>query len=176
MASKQRGIETLSDVVRTCILLFGFLGLIAGFFALNRPESQVPDPVEYESVVDTIQDDYPYDVLAPESTPDTWRATSIDHETRPGGNRWRLGFLIDGDEFVGLEQSDGEIEAYLRERLAGFDEDGASRIDGESWQRWQERDRRPDRALVRRSDDGVATIVRGTASYEALEEFVGWLE
>ncbi|WP_165368332.1 DUF4245 domain-containing protein [Phytoactinopolyspora endophytica] len=175
MASSTRGRETTRDVVLTVVILFGLLALVGGFFALNRPEAETPDPVEYESVADLVRREYPYDVLVPRSVPDSWRATSVDHSQQAGGHEWRVGFLVDEEQFVGLEQSDGEIEAYQRDRLRDFSEDGESRIDGDTWQRLVEDDRNPDRALVQ-VDGGVVTIVRGTTSYQVLEEFVSWLE
>jgi len=80
-------------------------------------------------------------------------------------------FLIDGEQFIGLEQTDGEIESYRDDRLAGFEPDGESSVDGASWERLVEDDDAPDRALVR-VDGGAVTIVRGTLPYEDLEEFV----
>lgn len=175
MATKTRGSETAGDVVRTCLVFFGLLALVAGFFAINRPGPQLPDPVDYEGVVDTLRRDYPYRVMAPADVPDEWRATSVDHRQDALGHRWRLGFLIGEESFVQLEQSDGEIQSYTRDRLADFDEDGTTRLDGETWQRWIERDRQPDRALVHVAD-GVVTIVRGTTPYETLADFVTRME
>lgn len=175
MAGKARGTETTGDMVRTVFILIGALAVVAGIFAFNRPDARLPDPVDYESVLEIVQDEYPYDVLAPSSLPDNWRATSVYHQQDGAGHRWRVGFLIDDDHFVGLEQSDGEIVSYQTDRLGGFTEDGARTIDGVAWQRWVEQDERPDRALLR-VDDGVLTIVRGTQSYDALAEFISWLE
>ncbi|NED99826.1 DUF4245 domain-containing protein [Phytoactinopolyspora halotolerans] len=175
MASSTRGRETTGDVVRTVTIMFGLLALVVGFFAMNRPEARTPEPVDYARVVELVRREYPYDVLSPASLPENWRATSVDHAQQAGGNRWRVGFLIDDEHFVGLEQADGEIEAYQRDRLRDFSDDGESRIGGQSWSRLVEQGDNADRALVR-VDDGVVTIVRGTPSYETLEEFVSWLE
>ena len=73
-----------------------------------------------------------------------------------------------------MEQSDGEIEAFRQDRLSDFEDDGIADIDGDTWQRMVETDRSPDRALVL-VDDGVLTIVRGTESYDALEDFASSL-
>ncbi|NED95287.1 DUF4245 domain-containing protein [Phytoactinopolyspora alkaliphila] len=175
MAGRTRGNETTGDVIRTLVIFLGLLALVGGFFAMNRPGPSLPDEVDYESVVDVVREQYPYPVVAPVAVPDAWRATSVDHGQELGGHRWRVGFLVDGEQFVGLEQMDGEIQAYLLDRLRDFDEDGTSRIGGDTWERRLERDRSPDRALVR-VESGVVTIVRGTTGYDTLEEFVTWLE
>jgi hypothetical protein len=175
MAGKARGSESTGDMVRTVFLLLGGLALVAGLFALNRPDPRLPDPVDYEGVLANVQDQYPYHVEAPSELPEGWRATSVHHGQERGGHQWRIGFLIDGESFVGLEQSDGETVSYLQDRLQDFDDDGVSRIAGEEWERMVERGGNGDRALVRTAD-GVVTIVRGTETYDVLEEFVTWLE
>ncbi len=161
--------------MRSMAALAGVLALVALVFnLLNDQEPRLPEPVEYRDALAMARADYGYDVLAPEPVPDNWRATSIDVSQDGGGDRWRLGFLIDDDKHIGIEQSDGEIQSYRDDRLADFDPDGESTVGGATWERLVERDDAPDRALVRESG-GVITIVRGTVGYEQLEEFVSLL-
>ncbi len=160
-------------MVRAMAVLVGLLALVAGFFAINRPERSLPDPVDYEGVLAVVREQYPYHVEAPESVPSEWRATSVHHTLDTAGHQWRIGFLIDGEQFVGLEQADGEVAAYVRDRLGDFEEDGNVDVAGERWERLAQRGG-ADRALVRTADD-VVTIVRGTGPYSMLEEFVTWL-
>jgi hypothetical protein len=172
VATSTRGNPSLGDILRSVGVLAGVIAAIAIVFnLLNDPEPRVPDPVDYAIALDTVRAEYDYDVLAPEPVPDDWRATSVDVSQEGGGDRWRLGFLVDGEQFVGIEQTDGEIESYRDERLAGFVPDGESTIDGLTWERLVEDDDAPDRALVR-VDGGALTIVRGTLAYDGLEEFV----
>ncbi|HEU0041568.1 MAG TPA: DUF4245 domain-containing protein [Jiangellaceae bacterium] len=176
MAGKPRGNETVGDAVRSLVVLLGLVAVIAIAFTVMRPDERLPDPVDYDGVLELVRDDYPYHVLAPASVPDGWRATSVDHSDDATGHRWRLGFLTADEDFVGLEQADGEIESYLADKLADFDADGTGTVDGQQWERRLETDdRNPDRALVHVAD-GVVTIVRGTGSYAELEEFASWLE
>ncbi|MBB5786012.1 DUF4245 family protein [Jiangella mangrovi] len=172
MATSTRGNPSLGDILRSVGVLAGVIAAIAIVFnLLNDPEPRLPPPVDYEQALQTIRGEYDYPVLAPEPVPDGWRATSVDVSQDSSGDRWRLGFLIDGEQFVGIEQSDGEIESYRDDRLADFVPDGESTVDGVTWERLLEDDDAPDRALVR-VDGGAITIVRGTVTYEALEEFV----
>ncbi|WP_158564101.1 DUF4245 domain-containing protein [Jiangella anatolica] len=172
MATSTRGNPSLGDILRSVGVLAGVIAAIAIVFnVLNDPEPRLPDPVDYQQALTVAREEYAYPVLAPEPVPDGWRATSVDFAQEESGDRWRLGFLIDeGEAFVGLEQTDGEIESYRDERLEDFAPDGESTIDGVTWERLLEDDDAPDRALVR--VDGALTIVRGTVSYEELEAFV----
>lgn len=158
-------------------LLAGALIVVAVVIKALNPddEPRLPAAVEYEPVLAAIRDDYDYRVLAPEPAPDGWRATSVAADQDEAGDRWRLGFLTDEEEFVGIEQTDGETETYRGDRLADFVPDGHSVVDGRRWERLTEDDDHPDRALVQVSD-GALTIVRGTVSYDELEDFVALLE
>jgi hypothetical protein len=176
MAKKARGYETAGDMVRSLLVLLGLVAAVVVAFTVMKPDARLPDPVDYANVLDLVRDDYPYPVLAPTPVPDGWRATSVDHDQDPAGHRWRLGFLTADEDFIGLEQSDGEIDTFVRDRVgpATFEPDGTSVVDGVRWERRVENGADPDRALVLVTGD-VATIVRGTAPYDDLEEFAASL-
>ena len=177
MTSKARGSITAStgDLVRSVAILVGVLAAIALVVtSIGRPDSYERETVDYQRALAQVRADYPYPVLAPASLPEGWRATSVGHESDGAGNRWRLGFMIGDDGYVGLEQSDGEIVSYLSERMREFTDDGTSQIDGVRWDRMIQSARPADRALVR-VDDDVVTIVRGTEPYDVLERFVAGL-
>lgn len=172
VATSTRGNPSLGDILRSVGVLAGVIAAIAIVFnLLNDPEPRLPAPVDYQPALEVARAEFGYEVLAPEPVPDGWRATSMDFAQESSGDRWRLGFLIDGEQFVGIEQTDGEIESYRDDRLGGFVPDGESSVDGVTWERLVEDDDAPDRALVR-VDGGALTIVRGTVPYEDLEEFV----
>ena len=174
MAGKPRGRETVGDAVRSLAVMLGVIAAVVVAFTVMRPDPQPPGPVDYGAVLEHVRDEYAYPVLAPDPVPDGWRATSVDHASGPTGDRWRLGFLTADDGFVGLEQSDGEIESYVAERLAEFTDDGTSQVTGTTWERRIGPGDQPDRALVR-VDDGSVTIVMGTEPYDVLESFVASL-
>ena len=175
MAEKPRGSETVGDAVRSMVALLGIIAAVVIAFTTMRPDELPPGPVDYRGIVDHLRAEYPYPVLAPTPVPSGWTATSVEHSARTSGNRWRLGFVTDDDGFVGLEQSDGEVESFLDDRLDGFTQDGASQIDGATWQQWIESGDRPDRALVL-VEGGVVTVVLGTEPYDDLRDFAASLE
>lgn len=174
MAAKPRGSETVGDAVRSIVALIGVVAVVVIAFTVMKPDERLPDPVDYSGVVEMVRAEYPYPPAVPSPEPDGWRATSVDHSTDAGGHRWRLGFLTDDEAFVGVEQSDGEIQAYLADRLRGFEADGTSMVSGTSWERHRQVESPHDHALLREAD-GVVTIVRGTESYDALEDFAASL-
>lgn len=172
--TQQREKSTSGDMVRSLVLLGGLVAIIVIAFNVMSPDRRLPDPVDYTGVLEFVRDEYPYDVLAPEPVPDGWQATSVAHPSDETGHRWRLGFISDDEGFVGIEQSDGEIQSYLLDRLDGFEADGTSTIDGEKWDRMVDAADGTDLALVR-TTDGIVTIVRGTEDYNVLQEFASRL-
>jgi hypothetical protein len=165
----------MGDAVRSMAVLAGLIIAVALFFSFGRTDvDPLPPAVDYESVVDHVGETYPYEVLAPASVPDEWRATSVEHSADERANRWRVGFAIGTTGHVGLEQSDGEVQSFLAERLSDHREDGTTTIDGETWERRVADGRNPDRALVLSGD--AVTIVLGPEPYEVLEQFAAGLE
>ncbi len=162
------------DILRTVGILAGVLALLALAFTVTRPDARLPETVDYQPVLEQVRAEYPYEPAAPATLPEGWRPTNVYHDADGAGHRWRLSFLIGEQGFVRLEQSDGEIESYLADRLEDFTADGTSVVDGESWDRMIQSGGPHDRALVR-TEDGVVTIVRGTESYEVLERFAASL-
>jgi hypothetical protein len=175
--SKSRGSITAStgDILRTVGILAGVLALLALAFTLTRPDARLPETVDYEPVLEQVRAEFPYEPAAPSPVPEGWRATNVHYEADEAGHRWRLSFLIGEQGFVRLEQSDGEIVSYLDDRLGDFGADGTSTVEGDTWDRMRQNRGPRDRALVR-TEDGVLTIVRGTESYDVLEQFAASLE
>lgn len=176
MPQKPRGRETIGDAVRSLTVLLGLIAVIVIAYAAVRPPESLPEPIDYTPRLELAREEFSYDVLAPEQLPTGWRATSTEVVPEARGDRWRLGLLTDDEQFIGIEQSDGESESFLRDRLRGLEEDGESTVDAVTWQRWLEvGDDVPDRVLARLDADGVATVVTGTVGYAELEEFVSSL-
>lgn len=175
MAAKSRGSvsASLGDAIRAVSVLAVLIIAIALFFSCGR-EDPLPPAVDYESVVEHLRTEYPYDVPMPD-VPEDWRATSVDHAADASGNWWRVGFVVGTDSFVGLEQSDGEVNSMLDARLSGYEPDGSAVVDGEQWDRMRRDGRITDYALVNVSN-GVATVVYGSQPYEELAQFVRALD
>ena len=175
--SKGRGSIAAStgDMLRTVGILAGVLAVLALAFTVTRPDARPPETVDYEPVLEQVRAEFPYEPAAPSSVPAGWRATNVHHEADAAGHRWRLSFLIGEQGFVRLEQTDGEIVSYLQDQMEDFQADGTSTVEGDSWERMRQDGGARDRALVR-TDGGVLTIVRGTESYEVLEQFAATLE
>ena len=125
----------------------------------NRRDPQSPvKAVDYTQAADFARQQADFEVLAPSSLPDGWRATTVEY--RPGTNdRWHLGLLTDEDRYVGLEQSGDSlgsmVQTYVDPEAVKGD---PVRVAGERWSTYS--DSGGDLALVRRQGN-VTTLVVG---------------
>lgn len=176
MMAKPRGQETVGDAVRSLVVLGGILAVVVGVFTATGPDEQLPPAVDYSHQLQVARQQFDYPVLAPDPLPSGWRATSVEAGSESTGDRWRLGMLTDTEQYIGLQQSDGEVQGFLAETLGSYEKEGNSRVGGQTWQRWYETadDDNPYHALVLEAN-GAATIVIGTVGYSELEDFVGVL-
>jgi hypothetical protein len=180
--ARQRGRETTRDMVWSLVILLAAVGVLAGFVAVVRGS---PDPVrevDVDAVVETLPADLPFDVLVPEGLPEAWRATRADLAPGQGALTWRLSYVSPSEEFVGLNQSDRELDAVVAVDLSGFRPDGSAVIDGSTWERYRESGADADVALVAElvepaweASSSVAVVV-GSGEDAEVESFVAALE
>lgn len=152
------------------------LGAVVGGFVLvrdlNRSDPASPvRPVDYRETVDFARAEADFPLLAPETLPDGWRATSarFNRQTK----RWHLGVLTDADRYVGLEQARSPLEKMVETYVDPAAVRGRPvSVDGEPWTTWT--DDGGDSALAR-SDDGVTVLVVGTAGEDELVDYTASL-
>ncbi len=140
------------------VLVAVVVGLVV-FRDANRQDPRGPvKEVDYTQAADFARQQASFEVLAPASLPEGWRATTVEY--RPGTNdRWHLGLLTDQDRYVGLEQSDDSVGSMVKTYVDPDAAEGApARVGGEPWSTYS--DPGGDLALVRRQD-GVTTLVVG---------------
>ena len=138
------------------------VALIVGWIGFKALTTQDPDnpvkTVDYEQVVPAAKRTAPFDLVAPASLPDGWRATSVNFsDGAPAA--WHLGVLTDRDRYVGLEQADRSVRKMLVEHVDEAPTRGEPvEVEGVRWATYS--DGGGDRALVRR-DSGTTTLVVG---------------
>lgn len=126
--------------------------------------------VDYAGDADFAREAASFDLVAPATLPEGWRATTVRYV--PGADeKWHLGLLTDEDRYVGLEQADASTETMLETHVDPETTPGDPvLVDGEQWSTWT--DAGGDLALVREGD-GVTTLVVGhEVPTEDLVDFV----
>jgi hypothetical protein len=172
-AEKKRGTQTIRDMVFSVAVV----ALAAGVIYLFIPHDENKDPVrvvDYSVEVKTASRAAPYPIATPQGLPEKWRATSVRYEGAGGdGAAWHLGFMSPDNEYVAVEQSDADPEAFVDDVTHGADRtDRTVRVEGDTWTRY-EGDTYD--ALVRVQPE-VTTVVTGTAPPGQLERLAAALE
>lgn len=155
------------------VLVAIVLGLVLGGRALfgAAPDSGHRSTVDYRATFEQVRKVAPFDVVAPPSLPDGWRATSATYDSGPKG-RWHLGVVTDGKEYVGLEQTPLGVPTVVERFAADTRPKGKTSIDGNTWRVRAGAD--SETTLVRRAG-GVTTLVTGTAPRKQLESYAASL-
>jgi hypothetical protein len=168
-------------MIRSLALLVIPLAVIAVIFT-NLPDDHPVKEVDWKPVLATARKEAPYQVLAPTTLPDGWRATRVawvpqgkpylNGEASPR-NLWQLGFLTPDDAFIDLNQGDVQPQDMVDQQSRAGTPDGSSVVAGRTWQRLVSPDGRT-RSLVLASPD-VTTVVTADLPYEALEAYASTL-
>lgn len=161
--------RSAAGMVGAMLVLLGVIAAFVVFRDLNRndPQSPVRD-IDYQQTLSYARDQADFPVLAPESLPEGWRATSVSFV--PETTRWSLGVLTDEDRYIGLEQSRGSVDGMVETYVDREAERGRQvEVAGETWRLWT--DQGGDTALTR-VEDGVTTLVVGTPGLDVLVDYV----
>ena len=168
-STSSRGNPSMGDIARS----IGVLGaIILVLFAVGRLLTVTPDEptrsVDYRSAVESSRTVADFELLAPDSLPKGWRATSVRFE--PGS--WHLGVLTGDDDYVGLEQVEADPQRAV-ERFAKGSRDGVKiTLEGETWS--LRTGPRADLTYLRRDGD-MTIVVTGTAPRVVMERYISSL-
>jgi hypothetical protein len=165
-----------SKTPRDMIISLGVVLLVIGalWAVAPRRHYDAVHQIDYTQALRDARGAAPYRVLAPEGLSPRWRATSVRYDGDVNGAaQWHLGFVSPENEYVGLEQSNGPARDFIFNLSNRGLADGSTVVAGESWDRYL-RETRDVRSLAR-TENGVTTLVTGTASYEEMAEFAAAL-
>lgn len=173
MAADKRGNKTVRDLVLSLLVL----GVVVGVIYIFVPHDSKADPVRpisYSVELGQARRDAPYKVAGPEGLSAKWRATSVTYD---GADRhkvtWHLGFVDPEQQYVAIEQSNGDPDAFITEVTLDAHRDGNRTVaaGGQVWEHWTGK---RYTALVRK-EQGVTTIVLGTGPQSQLTQMVSAL-
>ena len=139
------------------VLALGYVGV--GALTGTDPGTPVRT-VDYTRVEPAARRSADFDLVAPPSLPDGWRATTVRFVDTPP-QHWHLGVLTDKGRYVGLEQGREGVPSMVRRYVDERAQRGRRvQVAGEPWTSYT--DAGDDLALVRR-EGGTTTLVVGNA-------------
>jgi hypothetical protein len=164
-----RGNPSLGDIARSIAVLGA---IVLALFAVGRLLTVTPDEptlaVDYRSAAESSRTVADFELLAPDSLPEGWRATSVRFEP----DSWHLGVLTDDDDYVGLEQVKADTRRAVERFANGSHEHGKAVVDGETW---SHRTGPRDNVTYLRRDGDMTIVVTGTAPREVIERYISSL-
>lgn len=164
-----RGNPSMGDIFRSIAVLGG---IILALFVIGRIVTITPDQptraVDYLEAVESSRTVSEFDLYAPRSLPEGWRATSVRFEE----SGWHLGVVTDEDDYIGLEQVTDSPTRAIERFAEGSRAFGETVIDSETWSLRTGPD--DDLTYVRR-DTGNTVVVTGTAPRPVMERYVSSL-
>jgi len=166
--------RSFGGMVGAMVVLVLLILAWVGFRALTS--SQPPNPVQtvdYAQEVPLAKKTATFDLVAPPRLPDGWRATTVSFvDTQP--QHWHLGLLTDSGRYVGLEQGEEPVQAFVSRYV---DKDaqrgGPVSVAGHPWGSWS--DARGDLALVRRAGSTTTLVVGHDVRRSELVSFAAGL-
>jgi Protein of unknown function (DUF4245) len=176
-ASRQRGRQTVLDMVRSLGLVLVVVAVVVGLTIRTRGHSV--NVVDYRSVLAEAVVGAPYELVAPVGLPSGWRPTSVYFDPagtagRAGVTSWHVGFVSPKDQYAAFEQTNEPAADMLSSVLLGPVLDSTtSLVDGVTWQRWD--DARSNRRAIVRTQRGVTVVVDGSADWAELDQLAAAL-
>lgn len=166
-----------TQTIRNMLLSMAVVIPVAGLSYLFIPHDESKDPirtVNYRVELDTARRAAPYAVAAPVGLGDGWRATSVSYKASgKEGSQWHLGFLDPQRQYVAVEQSDGPSRPFVDDVSRRAEKTGRTeQVAGAAWQRYEG----PKYNALVREENGVTTVVTGTASDDRLKEMAAALK
>lgn len=168
--ANMRGKQTVRDMVLS-IAVIGVL--VAGIYVFVPHSGGDPvKTVSYQVELGQARRAAPYPVAAPEGLSSQWRATSVTYDgSDPKNSQWHLGFIDPENQYVAVEQTNGDPQAFISDKTQSSQQNGSQKVAGQTWQRY---DGGRYRALVRKNG-GATTAVLGTAPYDQLAQMAAAL-
>jgi hypothetical protein len=165
--------QSFGDMVRSVVFLLLIIAVIWALSTVISPDDEATPvrAVDYRGELADAREVASFPVVAPSGLGARWVPTSVDLQRRGRTVHWHLGFLTPAREYVGLEQGDLDVRGLTAKYVGDLRPSGALTIGGQPWRLFRGE---TDTALLRR-EDGVVTIVVGTANTGVLAGFAGSL-
>lgn len=174
VAADKRGNKTVKDLVLSLMVLSVVVAVIYIFIPHDSKADPVK-PISYSVELGQARRDAPYKVAGPEGLSAMWRATSVQYNAvDPHKVTWHIGFVDPEQQYVAIEQSNGDPDPFIAEVTLDAHRDGTRTVTagGQVWEHWTGK---RYTALVRK-EPGVTTIVLGTGPESQLTQMAAALK
>jgi hypothetical protein len=143
-----------------------------------RVSSVSGPPVDIAATAAQVQGDTGWPIVTAEGLPEQWRETSARYtRTTDGVMAWHAGYQTPSGTYVAVEQALDPAPGWVSAQTNRSPREGTLDVDGRTWLKYV-RDTKTQNSLVAEPDapGELTTLVTGTASFEEMADFIGYLE
>jgi len=186
-AKAERPKGRMGQAARDMLLSIGAALALVGFIAFFtfRPGDDSVKAVDYKPIVASARTAGAFDVAVPSNLGSEWIANDARYRTAPGDFKvatWHIGFVRDRDAYVGVFQTNGTDQGFVKESTADGKPGATVDIAGTKWVQYDSSTANQRSLLTRgqlnqpstgasaqvKGQAAVTTIVTGTQSFEEL--------
>ena len=178
-APVNRGRKTALDMARSVAVIGAAVAVV--FLLIPRPETRVVQPVDVVTAATGLQPQASFQLVVPQ-LPDSWTPTSVRFrpDSADAVPTWHIGYLTALEGYAGVEVTDEVTPRWLDEQTAGAsatqddaDADAGAEpeqveVAGRTWRVL--RSEEPERTHLVLEEDGLTTVVNGSADVEELTQ------
>ena len=165
MANQKRGTELISDMLRS-LAVVGVV-IVPLWLLIPHHSKQKVTVVDYSTALSQARRLTPHHIVAPQFLPATWRPSNV---TTSGGNGkpvvFHLGYVTPTNQYASLDESDGDVDAFLQSLLGKKPSPLADVHVGAA--DWRSRRGTDGRVALVSPSSPVTVVVKGTASVAEL--------
>ncbi|MBT0770471.1 DUF4245 domain-containing protein [Kineosporia sp. J2-2] len=157
------------DMLISMAVIVGIVLLL--LLIVPRPNKVPEHNIDVSSAALGAKGTLGFDPVNPD-LPDGWtaRAAGLESGTTDGIATWQLTFTTPTGTYAGIQQAEDVTKAWESRQVTDGQENGTESIGGVQWV-VRSREDRGTISLVNRGDDGITTVVTGTASETEMDEF-----
>ncbi|MCD5315273.1 DUF4245 domain-containing protein [Kineosporia babensis] len=136
-----------------------------------RPNEIPARAINPNAAATGASDELGFTPVVPVLTPEwTTRAAGLQLKTTDGITAWQLTYTTPSGTYVGVQQAENPTKAWESRQVTDGKEDGTENIGGLEWIDRSRTDRGTT-SWVHRGEDGITTIVTGTADEAQMNLF-----
>lgn len=158
--------DILRSMVVITLIILALWGI--GKFFTSGSDEPVVKTVDFAQVVSQARPAAKFELLAPKTLPEGWRATSA----RFTPTSWHLGVMTADGEYLGIEQLKVSADLAVDRFTEGSKSAGTAEVDGLTWS--VRKGPKKYWTYVREAD-GMTVLVNGTTSRAELERYISSL-
>lgn len=164
-----------ANMIRSMLVIGGLLLVLIAM--VPRISSVQGEAVDVNASAVTVVQDTGWPIVEARGLPAGWSETSARYvRSSDGLMTWHAGYQAPSGRYVAVEQTQDATQDWVSAQTNRARQDGKVVVDDVTWLRYVRDGKVQNSLLDRRTEPGeLTTLVTGTATFEEMEDFIGYL-